>query len=49
MARIKPQSSAGAAAMITHVRREICRDSESAEGWVTIALKTVAAALTARA
>jgi hypothetical protein len=46
MARTTPESSAGAAAMITHARREICRDHESAEDWVTIALKTVAAALT---
>jgi hypothetical protein len=49
MARTKPLSSAGAYAMITHARRELCRDSESAEDWVTIALKTVAAVLTGAA
>jgi hypothetical protein len=49
MARTKPTTAAGAAAMLTHARREINRDSESAEDWVTIALKTVAAALTVAA
>jgi len=48
MARTKPLSSAGAAAMITHALREIEAGSgrENWEDWIPIALKTVVAALT---
>jgi hypothetical protein len=46
MARIKPTTPTGAAALITHVQREIEAPSDGHYGdWVTIALKTVAAAL----
>jgi hypothetical protein len=47
MARTKPTTPAGAAAMIAHARREIEAPSDGHYGdWVMIALKTVAVALT---
>jgi hypothetical protein len=48
MARTKPTTPAGAAALIAHTRHEIEAGSgrENWEDWVPTALKTVAAALT---
>jgi hypothetical protein len=46
MARVKPTTQAGAAAMVNHARREIEAPSDGHYGaWVTIALKTAASAL----
>jgi hypothetical protein len=46
MARTKPATVAGAAAMVDHARREIEAPSDGCRGaWVTIALKTAASAL----
>jgi hypothetical protein len=46
MARTKPATVAGAAAMVDHARRDLEAPSDGHYGdWVTIALKTVAAAL----
>ena len=46
MARTTPTTQAGAAALITHTRREMGSEENWQQGWVTIALTTVAAALT---
>jgi hypothetical protein len=47
MARTKPTTPQGAAALITHARREIVDSNcEDFDDWVPTALKTVAAALT---
>jgi hypothetical protein len=47
MARTKPTTISGAAALIAHTRHEIKTGSEQDwEDWVTTALKTVADALT---
>ncbi len=45
LARTKPTTTSGAAAMIGHVRRETKGASEI-ENWVPLALKTAVAALT---
>jgi hypothetical protein len=47
MARTKPTTIPGAAALIAHTRREIkaASDRENWEDWVPTALKTVADAL----
>jgi hypothetical protein len=45
MARTKPTTTSGAAAMIAHASRELEAASDSIEDWLPVALKTVAAAL----
>ena len=45
MARTKPTTTAGAAAMINHIQCEIEARSDSVEDWLATALKTVAGAL----
>jgi hypothetical protein len=46
MARVKPTTQAGAAAMVDHARRELETPSDGYYGdWVTTALKTAASAL----
>jgi hypothetical protein len=45
MARTKPTTTSGAAAMIAHASRELEAASDSIEDWLPVALKTVAVAL----
>jgi hypothetical protein len=46
MARTKPTTAAGTAAMIAHARRAIVARSDGVEDWLATALKTAASALT---
>ena len=45
MARTKPTTLAGAAALVAYTRRDMMKDPSELSGWIPIALKTVAAAL----
>jgi hypothetical protein len=42
MARTKPTTPAGAAALLAHARREFVAASDSIDDWLPVALKTVA-------
>jgi hypothetical protein len=46
MARTKPATLAGAAAMIAHIQRGVAAASDNVEDWTPTALKTVTSALT---